>query len=78
MSKKIIQVLKTCYPSETSSLGSVTIKIVLYKKNEEFGCSVGEGEPDWIVDNGRVLNFNEAQTFFTNIENLNEVWVPKK
>jgi hypothetical protein len=78
MSKKILQVLKTSYPSESSNLGSVTIKIILYKKNEEFGCSVGEGEPEWVVDNGRVLDFNEAYTFFKSIEGMESVWMPKK
>lgn len=78
MNTKILQILKTTYPSESSNLGAITIKIILYKKNNNFGCSVGEGEPNWVIENGRVLEFEEAKTFFSNIDNVYDFWLPKK
>lgn len=57
---QIISINKIPIPVQDSNLGSRTLKTILYKKNNEYACSQGIGEDDWVINNGTMINVEDA------------------
>lgn len=74
---KIVDKLKVSYPSQESDLGVATVKVVLCKdeKKDTFTASIGIGEDEWVIKNGRPLKYEELGYFFTGYEVIKDKYV---
>jgi len=74
---KIIDKLKVSYPAQDSEIGAATVKVVLCKdeKKDTFSASIGIGEDQWVVKNGRPLRYEELSYFFTGYELIKDKYV---
>lgn len=79
MSITVLKNLRFVYPSENLKNQVVTIQVVLaHSNNKEYFCCIGEGSKDWVANNGRLLPYEVACSFFTGIENFESSWTPKR
>jgi hypothetical protein len=69
--------VKTSYISQKSELGSEIVKIILWADvdKNKVSCSVGIGEDDWVIKNGKRLSFDEATAFFSGIAPVEDAWI---
>jgi len=61
---QIISVNKISIPVQDSNLGSKILKTILYVKNNEYACSQGIGEDDWVISNGTIINLEDAMNHY--------------
>jgi hypothetical protein len=62
---EIIKVSKISIPVQNNNLGSEILKTILYKKNNQYCCSQGIGEDEWVINNGTMINVQDAfQVYF--------------
>lgn len=71
---EILNVNKEIIPAQDSILGTITIKTILYKKDDKYSCAQGIGDDDWICSNGHCLTYYAASVYFENIHNLKNNW----
>jgi hypothetical protein len=74
---KVIEKLKVSYPCQDTQLGNVTVKVLLCKDeaNEKFFACTGAGDDEWLMNNGRLLKYNELSHFFNNYQVLKDHYI---
>ena len=76
MPDQIIGVTKEIVPSEEQ--GTISLTVVIYGTPNNYSTYIGEGSPEWIVEHGIELDFDEMEKHFRGIGQVNRQGFKRK
>lgn len=71
---EIIACKNVLVPTQNSNLGSISVRAVVFKKNNYYSAAIGIGEDNWIANNGILLSWDEANQYIPLSDQLEKLW----